>query len=734
MTAASVDASSFPGGKSRNGWSQELTTLEMNTLVDKKDEPPWKGKYLHKFPRRGFFGCRGCKKPLYSTSSKFDGGAGWASFQSCYENSLVIDSVSFESDVEVSLVVCSNCGAYIGKVHVGEYRTVTNERHAVNSLSIVHTSERPPSLLEVTVVYVPESKNEEDNGLDKEAEALAARMLDFQIKSCKHLDSIIHEMKVLVRTSKTYVFNSDSTDAEFGELPVPKYVVSHLTKACFSCRERHTPLHRCRGHDSWVCLWPSCWGIYCTRYIDSHVVEKNHVVSVTPSMAAWCSDCNCFVNHEGLKSIIRGLHRAKFGTVPNSKDPTRRTGAKLLFMLGYGDASTCLCSACAHGEPVKHTDIMIPAPLLPIPRHPSYIKGATLECAVSRDKLLDRVKGLIYGAAMGSQVGTCGFQMTKKEIDHIFGGLMKSKKLCSGHASLRSKVKKKNPYRDGQWGISFDYFTTALSSLIAFGGRVEVKDMAYRLAHLVCCGIPAIEKKPHQISAFMNAVIQGDIEDYVLNSQHHAKRVYKEHQEFPHTANNDAMLRAIPVALRHFVDLNKVLQGTRAAVSITHASVPAVATSCCLNLLLAKMLNTPLLEMDRQGMVRLQLECFSEACKDSRLNQYQDKLRKYMFLEEEEGLEPLDLDDIKHCKDSFKTLGVAYATAHNNDPDFVHAIMEIIREGGDTMGNATIVGAIMGMKLGFSRLPSHWVFQMGQDRVWLANIVNQWLLVMGIKG
>lgn len=105
-----------------------------------------------------------------------------------------------------------------------------------------------------------------------------------------------------------------------------------------------------------------------------------------------------------------------------------------------------------------------------------------------------------------------------------------------------------------------------------------------------------------------------------------------------------------------------------------------------------------------------------------------------MFLEEEEGLEPLDLDDIKHCKDSFKTLGVAYATAHNNDPDFVHAIMEIIREGGDTMGNATIVGAIMGMKLGFSRLPSHWVFQMGQDRVWLANIVNQWLLVMGIKG
>ena len=147
MTAASVTAKSFPGGKSRNGWSRELTTLEMKTLVDKQDEPPWKGKYLHKFPRRGFFGCRGCKKPLYSTSSKFDGGAGWASFQSCYENSLVIDSVSFESDVEVSLVVCSNCGAYIGKVHVGEYRTVTNERHAVNSLSII-------SILNLHYIYI----------------------------------------------------------------------------------------------------------------------------------------------------------------------------------------------------------------------------------------------------------------------------------------------------------------------------------------------------------------------------------------------------------------------------------------------------------------------------------------------------------------------------------------------------------------------------------------------------
>lgn len=337
--AAGDEPFKFPGGKSEKLWRECLTPAEFKTLVSKIDEPPWKGKYLHKFPRRGFFACKGCKKPLFARTAKFDGGAGWASFQKCYEYSLRIDSVIYDNDTEVALSVCAHCGIYTGKVHVGEFRTETNERHAVNSLSIIHVDDSPPDLEEVTLVYVPETKEDDKEKLDKETEALAARMLDFQIKSCKHLDTIMEEMNRLVRSDKTYLFNSDGTDAEFGELPISKHVIQHLTKACIICCEKHTPLHRCHGIDSWVCLWPPCWGIYCDRYIKSHISDTNHVVSISPSMACWCTTCDRFVEHPRLKSITRGVHRAKFGTVPNSKDPTHRTGSKILFKLGYANST-----------------------------------------------------------------------------------------------------------------------------------------------------------------------------------------------------------------------------------------------------------------------------------------------------------------------------------------------------------------------------------------------------------
>jgi peptide-methionine (R)-S-oxide reductase len=724
---------SFPGGKSESLWRDCLTAAEFKTLIERVDEPPWRGKYLHKFPRKGYFACKGCEKPLFASKAKFDGGAGWASFQMCYENSLLNAETQYENDKEVALSVCQNCGIYVGKVYVGEFRTVSNERHCVNSLSIVHVDDRPPDITEVTLIYVPETKEDDKDKLDKETEALAARMLDFQIKSCKHLDKIMDEMNRLVRNDRTYNFNSDFTDAEFGELPISKYVASNLKKACITCCERHTPLNRCRGLNAWVCLWPSCWGIYCDRYIQNHREEKNHVISVSPSMACWCTACDRFVEHPRLKSVTRGLHRARYGTAPNSKDPTRQTGATILFSLGYANAPPCLCSACSHGFPSFYSIEMISPPLTPLPRHPSYIKHCIADSAVGRDKLLQRVKGFVYGACMGSVVGSPAFGLSKKQIKDLYGDKIKSRKLTSKHGSLLKRIKKRFPYRPGQWSITFDYFITAMASFAAFGGRVEEKDMAYRLAHMIRCGFPDIDKLPHRLSNYMQSVVQGDIEDYILNAQHHAKRVYGDHKDNPHSDNNDAVLRAMPMALRHFTDIDKMTHGTKIANAITHKSTKALAASVCLNNLIAKMLNSPNLQKDRPGMVKLQLECFSLACKDSRFNDYQEELRTLLFLEVEDGVVPLQLDDLEHCKDAFKTVGVAYWAAHINDPNFIDAIMKIVSEGGDTSGNAQIVGAIVGMKVGYSRLPTHLLQDMGNDRVWLNSLVDLLLEVMGLK-
>ena len=731
----------FPGGKSLETWKQELTGAEYKCLIEKQYERPWKGKYLHKFPKRGYFACRGCKNPIYSVKSKFDGGVGWSSFQNCYKNRLCTDEIEYDAEeTAVTLVRCIHCGIFIGKIYVGEHRTVTNERHSVNSLSIIHIKEElEEKLEECTLIYMPEvddQKNVENSGgdgVDEETAVAAARMLDFEIKSCFHLDNIIEKMSSLLKYNRAYSFNASFDGVEFGQLPIPKLVKDNIKAPCRTCLIRHTPLYQCRGKDAWVCLHPSCWGIFCSKYIGCHHADTKHPVVLCPSLAAFCYICDRFVAHDDIKSIIRSLHIAKYNAKPGSKTPSEKTGAGVLFQLGYADANTCLCCACQHGEPVKHILEMVTPPSATIPRHPSYIKKNMDDVAVGKNALVDRIKGFIYGAAMGSTIGACASDMTRAEIQDVYGDLIKNKKLSSRHGKLRSKIRKKHSYGPGEWSITMDYFISAISSLVAFGGKVEQKDMAYRLSHAVICGYPAIKKRPCCVSSYMKAIVEGkDVEEYILNPLKHAKYVYSEFKQFPISDSNEALLRSMGLSFVRFCDPESVARNTKSSVIVTQFSLKTLVASCCLNLLIAKLLMLPNLKLDRPTLVRHQIECFNVVCKDSRANDLQEELWKHLFLEEEDGLKELNLADHEHCTSAFKTAGIAYEAAHHNGSDFVQSILDIMKEGGDTTGNCMITGGIIGLKVGFSRLPSHWMQDM-KAREWLGEIVESFLTIIGLR-
>jgi len=47
-------------------------------------------------------------------------------------------------------ITCNKCGAHLGHVFEGERFTSTNERHCVNSVSIVYVASPPPSELQET--------------------------------------------------------------------------------------------------------------------------------------------------------------------------------------------------------------------------------------------------------------------------------------------------------------------------------------------------------------------------------------------------------------------------------------------------------------------------------------------------------------------------------------------------------------------------------------------------------
>ena len=110
----------------------ELNQEEQRIILNKGTEAPFSGKfYTHK--KDGVYTCKQCNAPLYNSSSKFDSGCGWPSFD---DN--IKDAVKRVPDADGRRVeiVCANCDGHLGHVFQGEMSTDKNTRHCVNSISI----------------------------------------------------------------------------------------------------------------------------------------------------------------------------------------------------------------------------------------------------------------------------------------------------------------------------------------------------------------------------------------------------------------------------------------------------------------------------------------------------------------------------------------------------------------------------------------------------------------------
>ncbi|OMO92113.1 Peptide methionine sulfoxide reductase MrsB [Corchorus olitorius] len=128
-------AMAAPGSaqKSEEEWRAILSPQQFRILRQKGTEYPGTGEY-DMFFEDGVYNCAGCGTPLYKSTTKFHSGCGWPAF---YEGLPGAINRNPDPDGMRIEITCAACGGHLGHVFKGEgFRTPTDERHCVNSISL----------------------------------------------------------------------------------------------------------------------------------------------------------------------------------------------------------------------------------------------------------------------------------------------------------------------------------------------------------------------------------------------------------------------------------------------------------------------------------------------------------------------------------------------------------------------------------------------------------------------
>lgn len=348
-------------------------------------------------------------------------------------------------------------------------------------------------------------------------------------------------------------------------------------------------------------------------------------------------------------------------------------------------------------------------------------------CSLSREEVIDKIKGTIYGQAIGDAIG----------LRAEFFGKEQAMELCKnglyGYEEWE-RDRHRSMWDQGDWSDDTDQMLLILIGYLE-NRTVDASDFAKRLKEWMDLGIPEISKRPSGSGYTVSSTTKKDI----FERYPHLAAVWTWLALGCGVAANGGVMRTSILGIIQYNDLSKVLRNTIEICKVTHSDPRCVASCVAVTTAITMMLrgysldnikpvatelscitlssSLEYLEKDIQNLKSVQFQAHPQ---DLKLQKILDFLhKKFTSLKESiqsqtspsELLQHMNLSTLEDTKFDGETYGYTYlslaAGYHSlyHFQDFREGILNVIRQGGDTDTNAAVAGALLGCKLGFNQLP-----------------------------
>lgn len=285
---------------------------------------------------------------------------------------------------------------------------------------------------------------------------------------------------------------------------------------------------------------------------------------------------------------------------------------------------------------------------------------------------INRIKGLIFGQAIGDGLGLASEFMTRYEVLHFYpNGINDYDDIIQD--------KHRSRWQKGVWTDDTDQMLCILNSLLE-KKSIDLRNIAQRFVEWKKANGMGIGRHTNNILSVGN---------YADDPIKVAQLIWS--MSGMKSAPNGAIMRTSIVGCWNYSNWEQVRIDTENICKLTHYDPRCVGSCVIISYIVSQTL---------QDKTILKSDILNIA------DQYDSRIAEYVELTYQSDINLLKLDEESKIGYTLKTLSAAL-WAYNYTQDFYSGLKLIIEQGGDADTNGAVAGALLGLKFGYIDIPKN---------------------------